>query len=323
MKYLIAVIFLLTSLPCFSEWYQKQFEVMGTLAKVEFESNNSREATKLIEQVVAEMHRIDHLMSPFKADSELSKINNLAGKHSVKISNELFQLLKTSLYYSDLTSGAFDISFSSVGYLYDYRNHKKPSDAQKQSLLAQINYRSIHLSEVDQTVRFASDKIKIDLGGIAKGHAVDRCIDILQKQGIKNAFVSAGGDSRVIGKKNGRLWYIGIRHPRDEKKLIVNLPLEEVSISTSGDYERFFIEDGIRYHHIIDPQTGDSARGSQSVTILAPSSTMADALSTSIFILGSTKGLVLINQISDVSAIIIDNHGKLHYSSDLISKNEM
>jgi len=319
MKYIILIFFLFSSSCCYSAWHQKQFEVMGTIAKVEFESDDEKLATKLIEQVVAEMHRIDHLMSPYKEDSELSKINNLAGKYPVKISDEMFNLLKVSLYYSELTSGAFDISFSSVGYLYDYRNSKKPTEDQKQSLVEQINFRNIHLNDTDKSVKFDSQQLKIDLGGIAKGHAVDRCIEILRKQGVKNAFVSAGGDSQVVGKKNDRLWYIGIRHPRDDKKLIVNLPLEEVSISTSGDYERFFIQDGIRYHHIIDPKTGDSARDSQSVTILAPSSTMADALSTSVFILGAIRGLALINEIPQTSAIIIDNRGMLHYSNDLVS----
>ena len=319
MKSITSVLLLLLSFSCCAEWHQKQFEVMGTVAKVEFESSDPQLSAKLIQQVVAEMHRIDRLMSPFKTESELSKINNFAGKYPVKISNEMFNLLQASLDFSELTSGAFDISFSSVGYLYDYRNNKKPTKDQTQSLVEQINYRNIHLNDVDKSVKFDSDKLKIDLGGIAKGHAVDQCIDILRRHGIKNAFVSAGGDSRVIGKKNDRLWYIGIRHPRDEKKLIVNLPLEEVSISTSGDYERFFDQEGIRYHHIIDPKTGDSARKSQSVTILAPSSTMADALSTSIFVLGSVRGLELINKIPQTSAIIIDNQGKLHYSNDLVN----
>jgi len=265
------------------------------------------------------MHRIDRLMSPFKPDSELSKINQQASGHPVTISAELFSLLEKSEYYSKLTQGAFDISFSSVGYLYDYRAHKRPNESQKKNLTAQINYQSIRLDKSKKTVKFDSSKIRIDLGGIAKGHAVDRCIDILINHGIKNAFVNAGGDSRVIGKKNDRLWYIGIRHPREEGKLIVNLPLEQVAISTSGDYERFFIEDGIRYHHIIDPLTGDSVRNSQSVTILAETSVIADALSTSIFVLGPVKGLALVNDMPDVSAIIIDKNGKMLYSDDLIS----
>ena len=294
---------------------------MGTQAKVEFEFSDTKQADRLLEKVFAEMHRIDRLMSPFKPDSELTKINQQASQHPVIISDELFELLEKSEYYSQLTQGAFDISFSSVGYLYDFRKHQRPDDIQRKALAAEINYQAILLNKTDKSVKFANDKLKIDLGGIAKGHAVDRCIDILVKHGVKNAFINAGGDSRVIGKKNDRLWYIGIRHPRDESKLIVNLPLEQVAISTSGDYERFFIEDGIRYHHIIDPKTGDSVRNSQSVTILANTSTIADALSTSIFVLGSQKGLELVNKLPNVSAIIINKSGKMMYSDDLVSPN--
>lgn len=317
--FLIGLVF--TSFSSIAEWHYKQFEVMGTQAKVEFESNDQQLATKLIEQVIAEMNRIDRLMSPFKSDSELSKINQQASHHPVVISEELFGLLEKSASYSYLTQGAFDISFSSVGYLYDYRKQLRPSESQKKALTPQINHQSIRLNKVDSSVFYKSNKIRIDLGGIAKGHAVDRCIDILVDHGIKNAFINAGGDSRVIGKKNDRLWYIGIRHPRDEGKLIVNLPLEQVAISTSGDYERFFIEDGVRYHHIIDPKTGDSVRNSQSVTILADTSTKADALSTSVFVLGPIKGMALINTMPNVSAIIIDEKGHMSYSNDMISPN--
>lgn len=321
MKILIASLFLFVSFPGYSEWYQKEFEVMGTLSKVEFEANSASLAEQLISQVVAEMNRIDHLMSPLKTDSELSKINRLAATQPVNISEEMFELLKLSIYYSELTNGAFDITFSSVGYLYDYRKQLRPTKSQKKQLIPNIDFRSIKLNSNLLQVIFSKKGTRIDLGGIAKGHAVDQCIEILRKHGIKNAFISAGGDSRVIGKKNDRLWYIGIRHPRDEQKLIVNLPLEEVSISTSGDYERFFIENGVRYHHILDPKTGDSVRDSQSVTILATSSTIADALSTSIFVLGPSKGMDMINNMPDVSAIIIDQNGRLSYSNDLIGAN--
>ncbi len=321
MKSLFGLLIYVISFAVCAEWFQKEFEVMGTISKVELESNDSQLAEKLIDQVVEEMHRIDRLMSPFKPTSELSKINRLGANKSLLISQEMFRLLKTADHYSRITGGAFDISFSSVGYLYDYRKGKKPSESQKNALVNKIDYRNIHLDDKSGTIRLDTAKIKLDLGGIAKGHAVDQCIQILIDAGIKNAFVSAGGDSRVLGKKNDRLWYIGVRHPRDEKKLIVNLPLEEVAISTSGDYERFFIKDGIRYHHIIDPTTGDSSRVSQSVTILASTSTVADALSTSIFILGPEKGLELINNMANTSAIIIGKNGQLLYSNDLMNAN--
>ncbi|TQV84535.1 FAD:protein FMN transferase [Aliikangiella coralliicola] len=304
-----------------AQWFNHSFEVMGTQAKVEFEHSDEAEAQKLIAQVVDEMHRIDRAMSPYKESSELSKVNREAAIKPVVITPELFQLLQRSLYFSRLTNGAFDISFSSVGYLYDYRESKRPDEKQITELKDYIDYRRIQLDESKSSVFFTDKRVKIDLGGIGKGHAVDRCIQILQKAGVKNAYVNSGGDSRLIGKKADRLWYIGIKHPRDENKLIANLPLEEISLSTSGDYERFFEEDGVRYHHIIDPKTGKSAWEIQSATILANDSTTADALSTSIFVLGVEKGMALVNNMPDVSAIMVNKHGKLFISKDLASSN--
>lgn len=321
MKFITLTLLLMFSLDINATWYQKSFDVMGTRAKVEFESDSPELAEKLLEQVVFEMNRVDRLMSPYKSDSELSMLNQKAAKGYVKISKELYKLLVKSENYSKLTNGAFDITFSSVGYLYNYRKKSKPDANTIKKLKPSINFKSIQLKPDSTEVKFLDGNTKIDLGGIAKGHAVDECIELLKRNGIKNAFVSAGGDSRVIGSKGDRLWYIGIRHPRDANKLIVNMPLQEVAISTSGDYERFFEKDGVRFHHIIDPQTGDSARNSQSVTILADSSVDADALSTSIFILGAEKGMALVDQLPNVSAVIIDKKGKMTFSNDLTGSN--
>ena len=300
-----------------AEWVKHSFDVMGTRSHLEFELPNNSDREEIISLVVDEMNRIDRLMSPFKPSSELSKINRDASKKKIRISKELFNLLEESARFSKLTQGSFDISFSSIGYLYDFRKSIRPTEKQLTNLTKAINFHSIQLDKTKNTVHFANANVKIDLGGIAKGYAVDQSIKLLMQARVKNAYVSAGGDSRIIGKKQDRLWYIGIKHPRMKGKLLANLPLEEVSISTSGDYERFFIKDGVRYHHIIDPKTGDSARSLQSVTILASNSTTADALSTSVFILGRKKGLELINNLTDTSVIIVDAKGKIHFSDDM------
>ena len=166
-------------------------------------------------------------------------------------------------------------------------------------------------------MRFAHPLVYIDLGGIAKGYAVDRCISIIRTAGIDQAAVAAGGDSRIIGDRRGQPWTVGVRDPRDDQSMAVLLPLVDTAVSTSGDYERFFVEDGVRYHHILDPRTGDSARQSWSVTILGPEATFTDALSTSVFVLGPERGLELVNRLNGIDAIIIDAQGQLLYSQDL------
>ena len=305
-----------------AEWFSHSFETMGTQAKVEFEHEDPIKGEALVKAVVAEMERVNQAMSPYIETSELSIMNREAKINPFKISDELFQLLKRSNEVSQLTNGAFDVTFSSLAFLYDYRAGNKPTEEEIKRLKSAINYQKVILDETKKTVFYQDNRIKIDLGGIGKGHAVDKCIELLQRAGVNNGFVNAGGDSRIIGKKADRLWYIGIRHPRDDNKLIANLPLEDIALSTSGDYERFFEKDGVRYHHIIDPKTGDSARAIQSATILADDSTTADALSTSIFILGVEKGMALVNRLPNVSAIMVNSKGRMYLSQDLMPAND-
>ena len=293
---------------------------MGTAIHVELWQENNVTAEKDIDLVLNEMRRIDALMSPYKPDSEVSIINSLATKHPVIISPELFNLIQRSFTFSKLSHGAFDISFASVGYMYDYRNKQMPSEQQIKSKLSAINYKHIKLDPGNHSIFFTRPGMRIDLGGIAKGYAVDNAIRILQEHGIKQAMVSAGGDTRIIGDKGGRPWLVGIRDPRNKTKSAVLLPLSQTAISTSGDYERYFIKDGIRHHHIISPKTGDSVHELRSVSILTKESTTADALSTTVFILGLKKGMQLIASLPGVEAIIINNKGKMFYSDGLVPR---
>jgi len=302
-----------------AQWYKDTQAIMGTEIRVEFWLDDKNSDNSLLNKIFAEMHRIDELMSPFKKNSELSKINRLAATQKVIISNELYALIKKSIEISELTKGAFDITFASIGNLYDYRNKKKPAQKQIQNNLNKINYKHLILSELDKSISFAQVGVIIDLGGIAKGHAVDNSIKILLKHGIKHGLVSAGGDTRIIGDHRGRPWVTGIRNPRVKGKSAILIPLSNTAISTSGDYERYFIEDGVRYHHIISPKTGHSIKSVQSVSVIGPDSTTCDALSTSLFVLGTQKALNLINKIDQYDAIIIDSNAKLHFSDGLQS----
>ncbi|GAA0855662.1 FAD:protein FMN transferase [Aliiglaciecola litoralis] len=300
---------------CQAKWYTDSQGIMGTNIHTEVWADNDDVGKQAVNAVMDEMQRINQLMSPYIESSELSQINRQAAKQPVKISAEMFELLSLSLGLSAETDGAFDITFASVGYLYDYRQGTKPDQQTIDGLKDAINYRHIRLDPVQQTVHFAHPKVKIDLGGIAKGHAVDNALAILRTMGIQHALVTAGGDTGLIGDRRGRPWKVGVRDPRDKEKQAVILPLTNVAMSTSGDYERYFEADGQRYHHILSPFSGQSSYEVQSVTIVGPRSTLNDGLSTAVFVLGVQKGIDLINRTRGYDAIIVDNQRKLHYSN--------
>lgn len=304
-----------------AKWHTKTFNSMGTRAHVEFFLDESQEKLiqpeSLMALVTNEMLRLDQAMSPYIETSELSLVNAEAFRYPVKISIELFGLLEQSFEISVLSKGAFDITYASIGYQYDYRNNIKPSEEKINKAIPSINYRSVLLDKKHSTVRFADKGVKIDLGGIAKGYAIKQCLELLKQKGIKNALMNAGGDTALLGDRNDRPWIVGIKHPRSENKNAVHIPLENEAISTSGDYERYFIENGIRYHHIINPKTGDSARELVSVSVIGNDATFVDALSTTVFVKGLKEGMSLINSLEDYEAIIIDNEQRLHFSKGL------
>jgi thiamine biosynthesis lipoprotein len=304
--------------PVRAEWVSRTVDgIMATRIHVELWSDERAAGEQAIDAVMAEMNRIDAAMSTYKPDSELSRVNALAAKQAVKISPELFELLATALDYSRITGGAFDVTYASVGFMYDFRARQKPSQQQISQALPAVNYRLVRLDRKTLTVHYDREGVRIDLGGIAKGHAVDRSIALLQQRGISHALVTAGGDSRVIGDRFGRPWIIGIRHPDRKDEIIARLPLIDTAISTSGDYERYFDEGGQRYHHILDPKTGHSASKVRSATILADSATRTDGLSKTAFVLGAAAALAIYQKLGDVDAVLVTPDGKVHYSNGL------
>jgi thiamine biosynthesis lipoprotein len=300
-----------------AEWLTRSEAIMGTRCSVELWSDDKARGEAAIASVFADMHRIDRLMSTWKEDTEISKVNREAARHPVKISRELFDLLRESVRYSELTQGAFDITYASVGYLYDFKKGVHPDSKAIQDALPGIDWRRMVLDEKNTTVFFQREGMRIDLGGIAKGHSVDKGIEILKKQGITRAMVNAGGDTRIIGDRFGRPWVVGVRDPDHEGKTFLRLPLTDTAFSTSGDYERYFDEDGTRFHHIIDPKTGDSARKCRSVTVIAGTATRTDALTKSVFIMGPEAGIAFINTLPDVDAVAVGPDGKVFYSRGL------
>lgn len=310
-----------------AEWFSDEQAIMGTSVSVTLWHDDPKVGEKLVGDVMEEMRRIDAALSPYKETSELSKINREAAKAAQPISKELFSLIDKSLSFSRLSEGAFDITFASVGRYYDYRTKARPAEKQRESLLPAINYHHLQLNKAEQSVYFSHPEVYIDLGGIAKGYAVDRASWILIQAGIEHAAISAGGDSRVLGDRRGRPWMIGIKNPRQNKgddETLIRMPLSDVAVSTSGDYERFFIEDsGERVHHILNPKTGKSANGVVSVTILGNRGVDTDPLSTTVFVLGVEKGLALVNSLPNLDCVIIDRFGKAHYSDGLIDPEQI
>jgi FAD:protein FMN transferase len=300
-----------------AEWLYREEPIMGTRCAVELWATDRAAGEAAMAAVLADMRRIDALMSTYKPDSEVSRVNAGAAKAAVPVSAELFELLETAQQYSALSAGAFDITYASVGYLYDYRAQQRPDARAISAALPAVDYRQLKLDKARRTVAFGKPGMRIDLGGIAKGHAVDRGIQILKEHGFTHAMVNAGGDTRVSGDRFGKPWVVGIRHPDRKDEIVLRVPLVDAAFSTSGDYERFFDEGGVRYHHILNPKTGLSPHEVRSVTVIASNATRTDGLTKTVFILGPQAGLAFIDSLPDADAIVIAADGKVSYSKGL------
>jgi len=302
-----------------SAWYSETQAIMGTEVSVQLWANSQPEAEHHILAAMQEFRRIDETYSPYIETSDLAVLNSSAFEKRVEVSDEMWHLLQKAQSYSKRSSGAFDITFASVGFYYDYRKQQQPEASLLEKLKDAIDYRQIRLINGTNAVQYGHKDTRIDLGGIAKGFAVDKVKTLLAERGVVYAAISAGGDSTFLGDKAGKPWMVGIQHPREEALAIV-LPMEDFAMSTSGDYERYFIDEQTqqRVHHIIDPQSGRSATPMGSVTVIGPHGIDTDALSTSVFVLGVEKGLALLETMPLFDGVIIEANGAVHYSSGLM-----
>lgn len=311
------LLLLLAMLPARAEWFSDTQQKMGTRVEIQIWAESEAAARPLIAAGMAEFDRIESWMSTYRDDSEISRVNRLAAHEAVKVSAELFGIVQRSLELSVLSDGAFDITFDSVGQLYDFRAGVRPDSAAIAKQLPSINYRHVVLDADASTIRFTADGTRINLGGIGKGYSCDEVAELLRTAGVKSGRVNAGGDTRLIGDRQGKPWVIGIRDPDAGDRWVTRLALDDEAISTAGDYERFFDEDGVRYHHIIDPKTGDSARGIRSVTVIGPDATMTDGLDNAVFILGVERGLALIDATPGYAAVVVDSSRNVRFSKAL------
>ena len=308
---------LVLPLAALAEWVGDARPMMGTEVSAYLWHDDPDKGRQAVDAVFAEVERINQLMSTYIEDSAISDINRRAAQEPVAPGEELVRLIERSLDVSVLTRGAFDITYDSVGQHYDFRRRLRPDQETVDADKALIDYRFVELDRAASTVTFRREGVRINLGGIAKGYAVERGVDVLRKHGVTNGIVTAGGDSRLLGDRRGRPWVVGIRDPRQEGQVAISVPLADEAVSTSGDYERYFDEEGVRYHHILEPSSGAPAGKVRSATVFGPDAVITDALSTSVFVLGVEEGMRLIATLPDYESIVIDANGELYYSDGL------
>lgn len=301
--------------------YSRSAKAMGTRVTVTIWTDDEPGAAKVTSDIFGEFERVDRLMSSWLPDSDVSRINAGAGKAPVAISDEVLGVIQKSIEISKLTQGAFDITVGSFRGLWKFDQDLDgtiPTRAQVEKRRKLVDYRKIQVDPAGKTVFLPTPGTRITLGGIAKGYTVDRAVEMLRERGFNSFIVQAGGDLYVSGRKGNRPWIVGIRDPRGPRNdSFALLPLTDGTFSTSGDYERGLVVDGVRYHHIIDPATGYPATKSRSVTVLAKDAITADVLSTSLFILGDVVGMKMVEKMPDVEAVFVDSKNQVKVSSGL------
>ena len=296
--------------------------LMGTTVETTARSSDINLCKKALLASYEEMQRVENLLSCEKDSSEISAINRAAGLHPVKVSYETVEMLKRAKTYCQKYNGIFDVTIGPLSDLWGFSEDKEivlPPDTTIKRLAKLVNYKDMVIDEKDTTAFLKKKGMSIDLGGIAKGYAIDRGSTVLKEMGIKNFILNAGGDIYVSGTKDdSTLWKLGIKHPRNTNDLVAVFNLKDYAVATSGDYERFKIINRIHYHHILDPRTGYSGRLSESSTIIAPTAEEADATATYVFLIGWEK--TLRDKRLNYPFLIVASDGSVHYNQ-LFEKN--
>lgn len=303
---------------------KKVLKLMGTRFELTVVAQNEEIGYLNIQEGVAEITRIEKMISSWDADSETSLINKNAGIAPVKVSFELFKLVERAKKISEITDGAFDISYAAMDNIWKFDGtlDKLPSESKIKASIAKIGHKKILLDEAAQTIFLKEKGMRIGFGAIGKGLAADKVKELLISKGVKAGIINASGDLTTWGTKaTGEKWMIGIANPLSKHKVFSWLPVVESSVATSGNYEKYLIFDGKKYSHIIDPRTGYPTRGINSVSIFAKNAELCDALATAVFILGRDSGIHLINQIPGVEVVVIDGDNKIHKSSGILFNN--
>jgi thiamine biosynthesis lipoprotein len=297
---------------------------MGSTLRLIAWTSNEPGAQAAFDEVFAEFDRLENLMSVWRQDSDILRVNQAAGVRPVKVSGEVRDTLKAARQISEWTGGKFDVTFGALSGLWKFdHDHDDliPDMREVRRRLPLIDYRAIEIDDGAGTVFLTRKGMSTHLGGIGKGYAIDRAASLLRGRGFHDFMIQCGGDMYVAGLKDGRPWRLGIQDPRGPANhSFAELDLSDGTFSTSGDYERFFMKNGRRYHHILDPAMGEPALGSRSVTIVANRAVIADGLSTGVFILGPDAGMALIERLPDVEGVIVSAKNEVLVSSGLAGR---
>jgi len=294
---------------------------MGTAVQLSAWTTDEAAAVAAFERVFLEFDRLDALMSVWKQGSDILRVNAAAGKSSVPVSPEVREVLRDANEVSEWTAGKFDVTFAALSGLWKFDQDidgRVPNRSEIAPRLPLIDYRDLQIDDRAGTASLARAGMQVNLGGIGKGFAIDRAVTILRGAGLTDFMIQAGGDMFVAGRRGDRPWRVGLQDPRGPANtLFAAIELTDAAFSTSGDYERFFMRDGRRYHHLLDPDTGEPASRSRSVTIMAKNSASADGLATGVFVLGAEQGMALIEKLPDVEGVIVTSDNQVQVSSGL------
>lgn len=306
--------------------FSKETVIMGSSLQVTVWTADDPGATTAIDAVFAEFDRLDHLMSVWKEGSDVLRLNAAAGREPVRVSPETLDVLTVARQVSEWTDGKFDVTFGALSGLWKFdhdQDDRIPHPADVQARLPLVDYRALDVDDTSRTAFLRRPGMRVHLGGIGKGFAVDRAAALLRAEGITDFLIQSGGDLYAGGRRGDRSWRAGIRDPRGPAdQVFAAMDVHDETFSTSGDYERFFLQDGRRYHHILDPDEGAPARGCRSVTIVARQAVLADALSTGVFVLGPEAGMALIEKLPDVEGVIVTSGNDVLVSSGLTERLE-
>ena len=298
---------------------------MGSRFDITVVAQNEQEGDQYIDMAVNEISRIEKLISSWDSLSETTEIIKYAGIKPVKVDEELFDLIARSIKISELTNGAFDISYASMDKIWKFDGSMKklPTDDEIKQSVEKVGYGNIILDPQAKTVFLKKKGMRIGFGAIGKGYAADKSQQLLISKGVKGGIINASGDLCTWGKQpDGSSWMVGITNPMNKNKVFSWFPLDNSSVVTSGNYEKYVELNGVKYSHIIDPRTGWPAHGLVSVSIFAPKAELADALATSVFVMGKETGIDFVNQLPNIECIIVDDQGKI-YESDNIKLNSI